>query len=136
MILVIDTSAGAEIVLGRERAAEMGARVTEAEWVIAPTLYISEMTNVFWKYHRFADVPIEQCETGLDRAIRLIDDFVHENEMYREAFAMACLAQKPVYDMFFLVLARRTNGAILTLDEGLQRIAQENAIRVLTTQKK
>lgn len=134
MILVLDTSAGAEIVLARGRAAEMGAWVAEAEWVIAPTLYISEMTNVFWKYHQFSNVPIEQCETGLDRAIQLIDDFVHEREMYREAFALACRVKKPVYDMFFLVLARRTSGAILTLDEGLQRLARENAIRILTTQ--
>jgi len=134
MILVMDTSAAAGIILGRQQAAEMGARVAESDWVIAPTLYIAEITNVFWKYYRFADLTMEQCETAIDRAVELIDDFFHEKALYREAFAMACLTQQPVYDMFFLVLAWRTNGFILTLDEALHHAAKKNAIRVLPLQ--
>ena len=48
MIIVLDTSAAVEIVLKRERAISLGKNVVQADWIIAPTLFISEITNVFW----------------------------------------------------------------------------------------
>lgn len=51
MIIVLDTSAAVEIVLQRQRAIFLGKNVVQADWIIAPTLFISEVTNVFWKYY-------------------------------------------------------------------------------------
>ena len=47
MICVLDASAAIEIVLQREAAKELATVVRESEWAIAPTLYISEIANVF-----------------------------------------------------------------------------------------
>ena len=51
MIIVLDTSAAVEIVLQREHAIYLGRKVAEADWIIAPSLFIPEITNVFWKYY-------------------------------------------------------------------------------------
>ena len=57
MIIVLDTSAAVEIVLQREHAIYLGRKVAEADWIIAPSLFIPEVTNVFWKYYLFNDMP-------------------------------------------------------------------------------
>jgi predicted nucleic acid-binding protein len=132
VIIVLDTSAGAEIVLKRGHALALGEHIAEAEWVVAPTLYIPEITNEFWKYFRFSNMPVEECEKAIELAVALPDDYVHEETLYKEAFALACTTGRPVYDVYYLVLARRNNAYLLTMDASLQKSAKENSIRVLT----
>ena len=54
MIAVLDTSAAVEVVLKRESSALFTDFLAEADLVIAPTLLITEATNVFWKYQKFS----------------------------------------------------------------------------------
>lgn len=130
MIAVLDASAAVEIVLQRKMAAQLNDCLDEAEWVIAPTLFISEVTNVFWKYQRLADFPFQFCEQRLDLAIALPDDFIEELDLFREAFKMACTLNHPVYGMLYLVVARRKNATLLTLDRKLVKAAQKSSIDV------
>jgi len=128
MICVLDASAAIEIVLQREAAKELATVVRESEWVIAPTLYISEIANVFWKYQKFADYSFNHCMNNIEQSIALPDDYINEIELYREAFNMGCLLDHPVYDMMYLVLARRNNAVLLTMDKKLQAVAQKSNI--------
>jgi len=57
MIAVLDTSAAVEVVLKRESSALFTDFIAEADLVIAPTLLITEATNVFWKYQKFSEIP-------------------------------------------------------------------------------
>ena len=131
MIIVIDTSSAAEIVMQRTHAEPHARYIEDAEWVIAPVLYIAEIANVFWKYHVIDDMPLQICETNTDNAVAIPDDYIHESELYKEAFALGCQTRMPVYDMFFLALARRQNAYLLTLDKKLKRTAVKLSIRVL-----
>ena len=131
MIIVLDTSAAVEIVLQRQRAIFLGKNVVQADWIIAPTLFISEVTNVFWKYYVFNDMPLELCEQAIDSAVLLPDEFISEKDLYKEAFALGCLTQKPICDMYFLVLARRNNGYLMTMDISLKEVAKKNSIRLI-----
>ena len=123
MIAVLDASAAIEIVLQRNFAGKLAGYITEADWVIAPTLFISEVTNTIWKYQKFADLPYRSCEKALEQALALPDDFINELDLYREAFKLSCTLNHPVYDMFYLLIARRNNGLLLTLDKQLIKIA-------------
>lgn len=131
MIIILDTSAAIEIILGRKYAKKLGGQVADANWVIAPGLFIPEVTNVFWKYFQFSDLPISQCEMFIEETLDLPDEYVNDAMLYKEAFALACQTQKPVYDMFFLTLARRNNGYLMTLDKALAQTAKKNAIRFI-----
>ena len=62
MIAVLDTSAAVEVVLKRESSALFTDFLAEADLVIAPTLLITEATNVFWKYQQLSDYPYDNCE--------------------------------------------------------------------------
>ena len=131
MIIVLDTSAAVEMVLQRDHAIAFGENVAQADWIISPTLFISEVTNVFWKYYVFKDMPLKLCEQAIDSAVSLPDEFFNEKDLYKEAFALGCLSQKPIYDMLFLVLARRSNGYLMTMDISLKEVAKKNSIRLI-----
>ncbi len=45
MIAVIDASAAAEVILQRDLSASLISIIAEAEWVIAPTVYIAKMPH-------------------------------------------------------------------------------------------
>lgn len=129
MITVLDAGSAMGVVLGLPEGNIIAEQLNSSKWVIAPELFISEVTNVFWKYHQFENLPIELSETGIDQSIALIDEFVGPQELYREAFSMACSAKHSVYDMLYLVVARRNNGLLLTTDNVLKAIAKNYLIR-------
>ncbi len=128
MIAVLDASAAIEIVMGRNSGEKLSKYVLEADWVIAPTLFISEVTNTVWKYQKLANFPYRSCEKALDQALALPDDFINELDLYREAFKLSCTLNHPVYDIFYLVIARRNNGILLTLDKQLINAATKYSI--------
>ncbi len=131
MMIVLDASAAAEIILHGKSASTLKQEVEDADWILAPYLFISEITNTFWKYYNFGSLAIEQCQSSIDDAINLIDEYIDEKELYREAFNMACLTRMPVYDMFYLVIARRNNAFLLTKDQPLQKCARKHSIKVI-----
>ena len=74
---------------------------------------------------------MENCEKALEQAIAMPDEFVPASDLYREAFAMAIAGQRPAYDMFFLVLARRNNAVLASLDKGLLTFAAKHDVKIL-----
>lgn len=131
MILVIDASAAIEIALGKQSSSKFKEVLAEADLVLAPDTYVSEITNVFWKYASAKEIEITKCEKGIDYCIDIVDDFVNTRELYREVFGESLRKKHSVYDIFYLVLARRRNAGILSMDKKLNKIAEEMEITVL-----
>jgi predicted nucleic acid-binding protein len=128
VILVLDASAAVEIVLHRDSALRLAKLVREADWVIAPTLFIAEVNNVFWKYQKFVDYPYPDCERDIGQAIALPDQYINEIELYREAFKLGCTLDHPIYDMLYVVLARRNSARLLTMDKKLTIVAHKAGV--------
>ncbi len=133
MILILDTSAAIEIVLQRDNSKRFSDHLSNADWVLVPDVFISEIVNVFWKYHQFDDLPLDICERGIENSIAIVDSIIDTKELYKEAFALSCISRHPVYDTLFLVLARRHNGTLLTLDKKLSRLALKHSIKTSET---
>ncbi len=131
MIAVLDASAAIELVLHREQSEKFATCIAAADWVITPTLFIAEVTNIFWKYQKLADFPFAVCEKGIEQAVSLPDDFVNERELYREAFKLACNLSHSVYDMLYLTVARRNNATLLTMDKKLLKTAQKCSVEII-----
>ncbi|MBW2165543.1 MAG: type II toxin-antitoxin system VapC family toxin [Deltaproteobacteria bacterium] len=131
MIIILDASAAVEIILQRQKGIALHRYIEDADWIMAPGLFIAEVTNVFLKYYKFGDMSLEQCEKAVEYAIALPDEYSNDLILYRESFSLGCLVGKPVYDMFYLVLARRNNGYLITLDKKLMNIAKDNSIRII-----
>lgn len=130
MIVVLDTSAAVEVLLHRPEADRLASGIAAAEWVLAPALYTSELCNVFWKYHQFQSLSRETCLRAIAQGLTLPDTLSDDRELQREAFTMACLCRQPVYDMLYLVLARRHSACLLTLDQTLKALAEQHDVAV------
>ena len=74
MIAVLETSAAVEVVLKRESSTLFTDFIAKADLVIAPSLLITEATNVFWKYQKFSDFPYDKCEKSIDHFVSLPDE--------------------------------------------------------------
>jgi predicted nucleic acid-binding protein len=125
MIAVLDVSGVTQILLKKEKGDKFGKILKEATMVIVPDLYISELTNTFWKYHRAKLLTEDFCHSKINEGIDLIDDFVNSNELWKEAFGEGIKNDHPVYDMYYAVLARRNNGILITNDGDLAKICKK-----------
>ena len=125
MIVVLDTSAAVEVVLQRKFSDKFAQALVDADLVLSPTLLIAETSNVFWKYQKFAELPFSTCEKLIEQTILLPDEYVNERELNIEAFKLACELNHSVYDALFLVLARRNNAQLLTMDKKLMLAADK-----------
>lgn len=131
MIIILDASAAVEIVLQRQKSGELNRFIEDADWIAAPGLFVAEIANVFWKYYSFGNMSIEQCERALELSLAIPDEYCEDKTLVREAFSLGCNSGKPIYDMLYLVLARRNNGYLMTLDKELKKVAKNNLVRVI-----
>ena len=131
MIVVLDASAAIEIVLKRENAQLYVDQILEAEVVIAPDIYLSEVANTAWKHFNHANYTHEQTlELALD-CTNLIDQFIPVKELWVEALRESICFNHPVYDSLYAVCARRNDGILLSLDKRLKTLCENLHIKCM-----
>jgi predicted nucleic acid-binding protein len=130
MITVIDVSAAIEIILLKEKKDLFNSKFLEASWVIAPDLYVSELSNVLWKYYRARVITHEDCIQYVEDGINMVDDFIEGRELWKEALGEGIKNDHSIYDMYYCVLARRNDATLITNDEPLAKMCQELKIDV------
>lgn len=130
MIAVLDASAAVEVLLARPAGEEIAGLLAAAELVLAPDLYVAEISNALWKHARAAGQPASYSDL-LDDAVSLPDDLVDSASLYREAFALSTAHNHPIYDALYLVVARRNNAGLLTVDRRLRSLAERLDLRVV-----
>jgi len=122
MICVIDSSAAVEIVMRKPGAIDLINRIMAAEKVIAPDLFYAEIGNVFSKYVRGEYIKKEEGLELYRTAIDIVDEFVDIATINEEAVNEAIRLNHDVYDVLFMVLARRHGAKLLTCDKKLQEL--------------
>lgn len=128
--LVLDVSGAAEFVMNRDRADDVKQLLLQAESIVVPSLYRFEVTNLFWKYHVFHDVPLPRCQSTLEHTMKLPDVFIDGETLYEETFKLACLTNHVSYDVFYLVVAQRRDAYLATFDEDLRALASDQGVEV------
>lgn len=129
--LVLDVSGAAEFIMDRSRADAVGDELRDAKLVAVPSLYRFEITNLFWKYYSFHDVLLPRCQSALESGMRLPDEFIPGDELYEESFKTACLTAHVSYNVFYLVVAERLNGSLVTRDDKLRDLARAQDVSVV-----
>ena len=130
MIIVLDVSAAIEILLKKDENEDFKKLIAEADAVLAPGLYISEITNVSWKYGKIAKYKQEKCREMAEDGINLIDQFIDEKDLWKEALREALNNEHPVYDCMYIVCARRNDAILLTMDMKLKQLCKKLEIEV------
>jgi predicted nucleic acid-binding protein len=128
MTVVLDASAGIEIVLNRSRSAQFQEYIEKSGNIISTDLYKAEITNVMWKYVKANLITKEKGSELLILAIDLIDEFHDMQAYYIESFCESVRLNHPAYDLFSQLLARRTGAVLLSADTILNTLAINEGI--------
>lgn len=130
MICVLDASAAVEVFLNRPGSKELLDHLSTASLVVSPDLYCSEVSNVFWKLLKADQLSREDCESGIDTCLNLVDDLIPMSELSQEVFAAAIANNMTACDMYYAVTTRRYNGRLLTMDRKLKETGRKMKLRV------
>jgi len=130
MIAVLDVSAAVEILLKKEKYELYAKTLRESSWVLAPDLYVSEISNVLWKYYKAQAINHEACLQYVEDGISMVDDFFAGTELWKEALSEGIKNSHSVYDMYYLVLARRNDGVLITNDGPLATICEKLKVSI------
>lgn len=131
MITVLEASAAVAIAMNLPESTKFQTNIDTSDMVIAPDLFVAEVSNAIWKYVKAGVLDSEQADCALERAVGLVDTFEPSLVLYREAYALSVDHLHPVYDALFLVLARRHNGVLATLDRRMADLASKLHIRIV-----
>jgi len=130
MIIVLDVSAAIEIIFQRGKIDTFKSVYNQGSWIIAPDLFIAEITNVLWKYYKAGLIPHHDCIQYVQDGIDMIDDFINVKELWKESLAEGIKHNHSIYDMYYAILARRNDAMLITNDGTLARICEKLSIEV------
>ena len=130
MRITIDVSAAVEVVMGGKRQEEIVNILNDADWVIAPSLFIYEASNALWKYHEYQNYSKEDIMKKIEYLYKMVDQFIDAKDIFEEALPLSCKISHPAYDAMYLVTSRRKNATLVTLDKRLVRAAKSIDIPV------
>ena len=128
--VVLDASAALRLVNRSADAAPLVEALSDAALVLAPQLYATEAANALWKYVRAGEIDAATGGERLREALSLVDSFEPDIGLVDEALQEAVARQHPVYDLTYLVLARRHAATLLTCDRKLAALGAALAVRV------
>lgn len=127
-VIVLDVSAAIQIILQKDKKDYFTSIYSNATWVIAPSLYISEITNVLWKYNKAKIFTHDECQQYVNDGIELVDDFIETKELWKEVLGESIKYSHSAYDLFYAVLARRQDSKLVTNDKDLEKICKKMKI--------
>jgi len=126
--IVLDASAAVRLLLRLEGAERIAGLLRTTSLVIVPELYCSEVANALWKYVAAGELEREEAVELFEDALALADSFVSDRSLGVEALAEASARGHPVYDLIYVVAARRNGCQVATMDERLAGLAGEMGI--------
>jgi len=109
--------------MGMDESGAIRATLARAGFVLAPGLFVSEVSNALWSYAEAGSIDRDTALTRQQEAFHLVDDLIPDSGLAVEALAESIRLRHPTYDLLYAVLARRTGAALLTRDRKLGSLA-------------
>ena len=130
MTTVIDVSAVVEILLQKEKCKKYRDIIEKSSSVLAPDIYVSELANTLWKYYTRKLYTETECKKYIQLGIGYIDRFINCKDIWQEAFSEGINNKHSVYDLLYMVTARRNGGTLITSDSALAAICKKCRVEV------
>ncbi|MGI6221558.1 MAG: type II toxin-antitoxin system VapC family toxin [Coriobacteriales bacterium] len=115
----MDCSAALQIAKKTDRGKAYESLFLSDEEVVAPTLYALEAASTAWKYVRSGLASVAEGRQLMDDVLSLPDRLYPTEELMDEIYTEGAALDHSVYDMAYLVLARRMGATLCTYDARL-----------------
>ena len=123
--LVVDASVAVKWVIEQKNSEQVRALVCSPARLLAPTLVLAEVGNVLWKYVAHEQTSFERANSDLEAISEAFDQLVAMRQLHLAALQLSCTLGHPVYDCFYLALAKRQQAQLVTADKCLFRLGTE-----------
>ncbi len=123
MITVLDANAAVRFALGQTGHEMVAETLKNADWVVAPSLYLYEIANVMWKYNQAGTISQDTLKEKTLNCAALIDELIPAADLYAECFDLACRLGHPAYDMAYLVACRKKEAGLISFDRKMLDMA-------------
>ena len=130
-MLVVDASFAVEVVLGSFIREPFFEELEKGEEVVVPSIYFEEVANAMWKYVQANLVSLDEAVGKQEEAFSFAGWVVPGKELATEVLAESVKRNHPVYDLFYMVLARRNNATLCTLDKKLHTLCIKEGVRLV-----
>ena len=128
MAAVIDASAAVQVAIGSVDGCALQQFILEEEDVFAPDFLQIECANVFWKYVHAGKLTAKHARMYYRDAASLVTRYVRQNDLMDEVLAAATRLDHSVYDLIYLVLARRMDATLISLDRRLIDLCESEGV--------
>ncbi|MGO9547597.1 MAG: type II toxin-antitoxin system VapC family toxin [Rhodomicrobium sp.] len=123
-MLVADASVAVKWFVKQDKWEEARALAKPPRELIAPDLVLAEIASAFSKYVRVNQLLKDTAEAMLAQAPQAFARIVPLQELLPAAFELSLSIPHPIYDCFYLALARREGAPLVTADKRLAAAAQ------------
>ncbi|WP_307973904.1 type II toxin-antitoxin system VapC family toxin [uncultured Parolsenella sp.] len=127
-MIVLDACAAVEMSRETETGRKLSSFLYSGERVTAPEYFPAEVGSALSKYVRANLMTPEEAKGRLRSSVALVDDFVPTAGLYEEAFSESLRLEQPIYDLLYLVLARRRSCALFTCDKRLRGLCRRTGV--------
>jgi predicted nucleic acid-binding protein len=117
---IVDASVAVALFVESGRSAIAERHFAAGAALAAPDILIAEAANALWTYVRASGRGGETAAEFLERLGERVD-LAPAHALAKDALAIAIELDHPVYDAFYLALARREGSHVVTFDERLLR---------------
>lgn len=131
MTIVCDVSAAISFLLGGENSEQIAEILKNSDRVVAPELFIVELSNTLWKYTRFQGMSPQTAKDLHLNGMRMIHEFESMISLWPIALDESIRHSHSSYDMMYLLTAKRHRALLLTLDKKLNQLAVIEGIQTL-----
>ena len=131
-MIVLDTSAAIEALRRTEEGAAIRHVLCNDEIIVSCDLLRVEVASVLRKFVLTGQISTREASEHLDEAISFVDTFHSIASLQTEVLAESIRLNRSVYDMFYFVLARRTQGTLFTTDMKLLKLSEQHGVPCMT----
>lgn len=130
-MIVLDVNAAVAIAQGSEDGMALRRLILSGEEIIAPSLFSAELGNVAWKMVKAGMLDEGDAFRLLECALALVDQFIAVDDLLIESVHEAIRSNHPVYDMLYLVTARRNAATLFTFDKKLKELCIAHGVNCI-----
>jgi predicted nucleic acid-binding protein len=118
-MIVVDANVAVKWIIKQRLRHRALAVLRRSDVLVAPSLFVSEVTSAIWQYVRAGQIGGEQARQGLSAALDQITLLEEDAELAESALAVALELGYAPYAWFYLVAAIRRDALLVTADKRL-----------------
>jgi len=116
-VIVVDANVAIKWMIKQPLRERALAILSRRDTLVAPAMFVAEVTTAIWQYVRAGQINAEQAHQGLPLTVGQITLFERDAELAEGALAVGLELGYAAYDCFYLVSAMRRNAPFVTADK-------------------